>query len=70
LSETAFSKFFNYQFEGAKYVEPINKLTIPAFYLARRMIRVVEDKDVLRAIAFNALSAIERKNAPPFDLIF
>lgn len=70
MSETPFSKFFNYQFEGPSFVEPINKLTLPAFHLAKRIIKAIDHKQILKAIAVNSLEAISRKNSPTFDLIF
>lgn len=51
-------------------MEPINKLTLPAFYLARRLIKAIEDKHILKAIAVNTLEAISKKSYPTFDLIF
>jgi hypothetical protein len=55
MRETPFSKMFNYQFEGAKFESAVNKLTFTAFYQARRIIKAIDDKNILKSIALNAL---------------
>ena len=36
-------------------MDPINKLTLPAFYLARRLIKAIKDKNILKAIVVDTL---------------